>query len=608
MTSILELDLSRTLDAWIDRLVSTVTASSTKATTTAEGWLFEGLPARRAAEQRLAAAGIQARFRSAYKPLVHHFLEEVNVNGLKRVTVRCPVHPNASPRRFALEAYPLVEMVGGAEFHLVLQAVEDTMPRYEVELEWRDGTRQYDLVFAPNRVHVDSLGETLLSPTAWLRTVCGSVTTEGRHESDYEAVFRHAIDTLQHHAWPATEPYFERLDIRVDLPGIVHAPPEETGWINSHEALHEDLYFSLLEIFQQRSGRSIGDRRLRPGQIVPDVRPGDGTVRLRITVGDCPKIESDSEAEAAVNSATIAKPALATITVAATDDTSLARSIAPLAPSRIALELASLGGRRFHATSRQGRAVNGIYRAGPGPAVLISGGQHANETSGIVGALRAAQVLARRSDAHFALMPLKNPDGYALHQELCVHAPRHMHHAARYTAMGDDLEYRDAPPYYESDARVQALRLSGANLHVNLHGYPAHEWTRPLSGYIPRGFDSWTVPKGFFLIVRHHTGWAGRARQLAEHVCRRLAALPVLMAFNKKQLASYNAHAGDLPFDVIHGTVCTINEANGPGAALTLITEFPDETIYGDPFILAHDTQTATVLAAVEAMGSISSI
>ena len=610
MTSILELDLSRTLDVWIDRLVSTVTASSTKATTTAEGWLFEGLPARRAAEQRLAAAGIQARFRSAYKPLVHHFLEEVNVNGLKRVTVRCPVHPNASPRRFALEAYPLVEMVGDAEFHLVLQAVEDTMPRYEVELEWRDGTRQYDLVFAPNRVHVDSLGETLLSPTAWLRTVCGSVTTEGRHESDYEAVFRHAIDTLQHHAWPATEPYFERLDIRVDLPGIVHAPPEETGWINSHEALHEDLYFSLLEIFQQRSGRSIGDRRLRPGQIVPDVRPGDGTVRLRITVGDCPKIESDSEAEAAVNSATIAKPALATITVAATDDTSLARSIAPLAPSRIALELelASLGGRRFHATSRQGRAVNGIYRAGPGPAVLISGGQHANETSGIVGALRAAQVLARRSDAHFALMPLENPDGYALHQELCVHAPRHMHHAARYTAMGDDLEYRDAPPYYESDARVQALRLSGANLHVNLHGYPAHEWTRPLSGYIPRGFDSWTVPKGFFLIVRHHTGWAGRARQLAEHVCRRLAALPVLMAFNKKQLASYNAHAGDFPFDVIHGTVCTINEANGPGAALTLITEFPDETIYGDPFILAHDTQTATVLAAVEAMGSISSI
>ena len=608
MTSILELDLSRTLDVWIDRLVSTVTASSTKATTTAEGWLFEGLPARRAAEQRLAAAGIQARFRSAYKPLVHHFLEEVNVNGLKRVTVRCPVHPNASPRRFALEAYPLVEMVGDAEFHLVLQAVEDTMPRYEVELEWRDGTRQYDLVFAPNRVHVDSLGETLLSPTAWLRTVCGSVTTEGRHESDYEAVFRHAIDTLQHHAWPATEPYFERLDIRVDLPGIVHAPPEETGWINSHEALHEDLYFSLLEIFQQRSGRSIGDRRLRPGQIVPDVRPGDGTVRLRITVGDCPKIESDSEAEAAVNSATIAKPAFATMTVAATDDTSLARSIAPLAPSRIALELASLGGRRFHATSRQGRAVNGIYRAGPGPAVLISGGQHANETSGIVGALRAAQVLARRSDAHFALMPLENPDGYALHQELCVHAPRHMHHAARYTAMGDDLEYRDAPPYYESDARVQALRLSGANLHVNLHGYPAHEWTRPLSGYIPRGFDSWTVPKGFFLIVRHHTGWAGRARQLAEHVCRRLAALPVLMAFNKKQLASYNAHAGDLPFDVIHGTVCTINEANGPGAALTLITEFPDETIYGDPFILAHDTQTATVLAAVEAMGSISSI
>ncbi|MDB5825930.1 MAG: peptidase, partial [Variovorax sp.] len=222
------------------------------------------------------------------------------------------------------------------------------------------------------------------------------------------------------------------------------------------------------------------------------------------------------------------------------------------------------------------------------------------------GALRAAEVLAQQPGAHFALIPLENPDGYALHRELCAHAPRHMHHAARYTALGDDLEYRDAPPWYEREARQQALALSGADLHINLHGYPAHEWTRPLSGYIPRGFGAWTIPKGFFLIVRHHAGWADRARQLAEHVCKQLATRPALVAFNKKQRASYNAHAGDLPFEVIHGTACTISEVNRPGPALTLITEFPDETIYGDPFILAHDTQTATVLAAVEALGLIS--
>jgi len=584
---LLDLELPRTLDMWEAQLL----AAGAESGTTTEAWLFEGEPARRAAEQRLAAAGITARFRSAYKPLVHHFLEQVKVEDLKRVTVRCPVHPNASPQRFALEAYPLVEMVGNAEFKLESQPAADLMPHYDVELEWHDGTQRHDSVFAPNRVHADPLGETVLSPTAWLRTVRDGVSTEHRHESDYEAVFRLAIDKVQHHAWPVAEPYFERLDLRVYLPGIVHAPAEETGWINSHEALHEDLYFTLLEIFQRRSGRPLGDRRLQPGQMVPDIRRSEGAVRLRIAVSDYPDANAD------MDSASVA-----------IDDTPLAQTIAPLTPSRIAQEFLKFEGQRFEAASRQGRSVSGVYRPGTGPAVLISGGQHANETSGIVGALRAAHALAQQSDAHFALIPLENPDGYALHRELCAHAPRHMHHAARYTALGDDIEYRDAPPYYEREVRETALQLSGAKLHVNLHGYPAHEWTRPLSGYIPRGFGMWTIPKGFFLIMRYQTGWAEPARQLTEHVCRRLAALPALMAFNKKQLASYNTHAGDPTFEVIHGTACKISEVNSSGAALTLITEFPDETIYGNPFIFAHDTQTATVLAAVEAMGVISSI
>ena len=54
-------------------------------------------------------------------------------------------------------------------------------------------------------------------------------------------------------------------------------------------------------------------------------------------------------------------------------------------------------------------------------------------------------------------------------------------------------------PPYEIGARNQALELSGAQLHLNLHGYPAHEWTRPFTGYLPRGFELWTIPKGFFL-------------------------------------------------------------------------------------------------------------
>ncbi len=600
MTVLLELELPRTLDVWVEELLAGAKGDGpTSSIESVAGWLFEGTGARRAAEQKLAATGIRARFMSAYKPLVHHFLEDVDCDGLTRVVVHYPVHPDAPPRRFALEAYPLVDIVAGAELHLEPQAMAVGMPRYRVELHWRNGAHRADTVLAPNRVHVDALGETLLSPTAWLSVKHGNgTTTEGRRESDYEALFRQAIQCVQAHAWPGTEPYFERLEIRVDLPGIHHAPPQETGLIDTQEALHEDLYFALMEIFQRRSGRAEGDRRMQPGQIVPDVRSSHGAVRLRIAVESYRAIDAFAE--------TAATAAALPIDARSGSDAPLAEAAAPLTPVRIASELSRIAGQRFEAMTRQGRTVAGVYRAGTGPAVIISGAQHANETSGVVGALRAAAVLAQQSDAHFALIPLENPDGYALHQELCAHAPRHMHHAARYTALGDDLEYRDAPPWYEREARHQALALSGADLHINLHGYPAHEWTRPLSGYIPRGFGAWTIPKGFFLIVRHHAGWAERARRLTEHVCRQLAARPALVAFNEKQLASYNAHAGDLPFEVIHGTACMISEVNRPGPALTLITEFPDETIYGDPFILAHDTQTATVLAAVEALGLIS--
>ncbi|QHI98365.1 peptidase M14 [Xylophilus rhododendri] len=569
MTVLLDLTMARTLDVWVDELLARPRSDGV-----VEAWLFEGTAARRAAEARLAEAGIEARFFSAYKPLVFHFLEQVEMQGLRRVKVAYPLHASAPARRFSLEAYPLADLLADIAFELLPQAAPSDQLFYEVELEWQDGSRRQDRVFAPNRVHRDAIGETQLSPTAWL---------DGQaRDCDYAQVFERAMTCVMQFPWPATEPYFERLDLRIDMPGIHHAPVQETGWIDSHEALHEDLYFSLLEVFQQRSGRPTGDRRLQPGQIVPDVRGSeDGSVRLRVAAVPYPVPEPEPDVD---------------------DGTPLEATAAALPAGRVASLLAAFEGERFEATSRQGRAVRGVYRRGSATPVLISGGQHANETSGVVGALRAAQVLAAQPGSHFALIPLENPDGYALQRELCRQGPRHMQHAARYTAMGDDLEYRDQPPFYEREARHQALALSGAPLHINLHGYPAHEWTRPLSGYIPRGFDLWTVPKGFFLVVRHHAGWGERARALTEAVCLALTEVPGLPAFNERQRAAYRTHAGELGFEIIHGTACTVSEVNRPGAPITLVTEFPDETVYGEPFRLAHETQTATVLAAVRAL------
>lgn len=579
-TLLLDTTVERTLSAWEAELLQPRWRGAH-----VQGWLFEGVAERRAAERRLAEAGVHARLRCAYKPLVHHFLEEVDCARVAQAVVRCPAPIAGSPRRFMLEAYPLAALLRPGALRWD-HAAASAGPCYEVTLTMDDGSVETGRVFVPLREHADAIGATQHSPTGWLRAGRGPGAGDLRNgavATDYEALFGHVVAAVRQHRWPAQEPYFERLDIRIDLHGFEQPLPGLDECMSSYEALHEDVYFSLLEMFQRHSGRATGDRRLQPGQIVPDVRAATGAPRVRITLCAFDAAAQDARAPADTTAGQAFE----------------AMGMAP-PPGRVAQTLAQWPGQRFAATSRQGRTVHGLYHPGGGAPVFISGGQHANETSGVVGALRTAETLRQRPGAHFALVPLENPDGYALHRELAAQHPHHMHHAARYSALGDDIAYRETGPLYERAARDQALALSGARLHVNLHGYPAHEWTRPLSGYVPRGFEQWMLPKGFFLILRCHDGWQDKGRALLQAVTAALRAVPGLPEYNARQMALYEQHAGAIPFEVLHGTACMQAQA-ADGAPVTLITEFPDETIAGDAFRFAHTVQQATVLAAHDA-------
>ncbi|WP_322894190.1 MULTISPECIES: peptidase M14 [unclassified Yoonia] len=532
--------------------------------TQVEIWTFDDVFARRAAEARLAAKDVQARIRSALKPLLHFFVEDVALDGLTAVDVSYPVHPEAPANRFLLEAYPLPALLPGVgvSFRPGGEAA------YQVTLHY--GARQeMHHVFAPNRLHQDATGGLVLSPTGWLR----SAETDTRIETDVEAVFAAALAAVAGHDWDKAEPFFEELNIHVTLPMQDLPLPCGDEVISLREAMHEDLYFSVLEHFQIRTGRQIGARDLRPGQIVPEVVAGPD-VTLRV------------ETRAFNITPPAAKPRQP-----------LDQAQAPLCPLQVAGELAALGGTGFTAGSRSNRAVQARHLPGAGRAVMISAGQHANETTGVVGALRAAQRLAQQGAA-FTISPLENPDGYALHQRLIDANPRHMHHAARYTALGDDLEYRSADMPGEKAIRTQAEQLSGAVLHLNLHGYPAHEWIRPFSGYVPRGFALWTLPKGFFLIFRHHPGWEAATEVLADRVTKHLADVPGLILQNRAQIRLYEIHAGETGFRMINGFPCLISTDDRHAVPLTLITEAVDETIYGSAFRMAHEAQMQTVLAA----------
>ena len=576
MTVLFDAAFERTLDQLCARL-----ASGPSTDGMAEAWTFDDARRRRAAEGHLASRGVSARIRSAYKPLLHFFLEEVEREELSTATIAYPVHPQAPSNRFLLEAYPLGALLGGAE--VAFRARKDGAFHYDVTLTFKDGRREEFRVAAPNRVHTDTAGETSVSPTGWLRIGGG----EGeRLETDYERLFESAMAAVTGHPWTGGEPYFEELSIRAELP----AEDEPLGFadevVSLREALHEDFYFSLLEVFQRKSGRPLGDRGLKPGQIAPGIVKSDGPVRVRVELRP-------------LSRATDAHP-----------EEPLDRACAPVGEATIRAALERIGGEPFEAGTRSGRRVlaRHVRRSdgrGSDAPVMISGGQHANETTGVVGALRAASRLVRRPGAHFTVSPLENPDGYALHQRLRADNPRHMHHAARYTALGDDLEYRNAaeagPHLNEKAIRLEAERRSGARLHLNLHGYPSHEWTRPLSGYVPRNFAMWTLPKGFFLVMRHHAGWEKAAERLLDRVTAHLGAIPGLAARNAEQIALYEIHAGETGFQVVNGFPCLSSLDERSAVPVTLITEYPDETIYGEAFSQGHTAQMETVLAAYHA-------
>jgi hypothetical protein len=218
-------------------------------------------------------------------------------------------------------------------------------------------------VFAPNRVHLDLIGETNVSPTGWFR-IDGE--SGERLETDYERLFASAMSAVSSFDWGSEEPYFEELNIRVLHPAEDMPLAVGNEVVSLREALHEDFYFSLLEVFQKRSGRPLGDRGLKPGQIVPEIFRSQGEISVRVETRSLSKDFVDGP------------------------DQAIHTAVEPPAADQITRLLADIGGEEFAANSRSGRRLSARYLPGSDASVMISGGQHPNETTGIVGAIRAA--------------------------------------------------------------------------------------------------------------------------------------------------------------------------------------------------------------------------
>ena len=415
-----------------------------------------------------------------------------------------------------------------------------------------------------------------LSPTGWLRVrdATGETRVDAAQTTEYQLAFRAAVDAVRNHAWGAHEPYFERLEIRVDLPGIDFALPVDEEIVSTTRRCTRTCTSRCWNTSSSIPAARPATAACSPGRSFPTCR--HDAARVRISV----------EAFTPISAVTPALPGF-----------------------RWRRRASAVGGadRRLHGGPGRrhvpGHLAPGQAGAGHLPARPRSRRLHFRRPARQRNLRRgrcARAALAASGKGHFALIAAENPDGYALFARLREQHPRHMLHASR-SALGDDIAYRERAPFFERDGRHQAHAISGAQLHINLHGYPAHEWTRPMSGYLPRHFELWTIPKGFFLVLRHHPGWGERARRLIEGVTARLARnVPGLVEFNARQMELFRAHALETGFAVMNGIPVQVTETDREELPMALISEFPDETVYGDRYVFAHTVQMETVLAATD--------
>ncbi len=651
------------------------------------------------------AAGLvvdDVRVRHAFRPALHWLTEEV-VPALPATCAALRVHASqpapsdapSPPERWLRELYPVAELIEARRPGVAvgLRLGESAKaPHYRAFALDADGLPLARFDLAPF-VAASPLPEGGSVPTATggvrIR-VNGAVVAEQQNPTDADAfwtwfageVLPEVTDELDRDRTP----HLHELAV-----GVTLSEPDDRLDVDHEtdsvlEALHEDVYFSVLEAFD----RALGVQRARqasPGRILPFVRGGergptraqtirrrwgsercgvvdrsgawrpaprcDATVRVGAVVGEADdvrelrlvvagRLASSSDATGRLAWARRARPGVlpsgVPIVLHDADDAAAPMRLdavpiappvgslpdRPLHPREVVAHARGVAARRPEVrvglpresclgqplvvieTGRPaGPPVSAPRRAAWKPSILLSARQHANEATSTQAAFDWLERLLGDDDvlsrANLIVHPLENPDGARLHAALRSLAPNHMHHAARYTAFGADLQTEPqvaGAMIGESAIRRDAARCWRPVLHLNDHGYPAHAWIRSQTGFLPRGFEDWSLPVGHLSILTVHPDDAEAAQGLRAVLTAATEAAVVgddeIRARTVAQVRRRERYrsAGDdtftfrsgLPFWLHHRPHET--PAVDGDAALTplatLITEVPDETVDGD--------------------------
>jgi hypothetical protein len=253
---------------------------------------------------------------------------------------------------------------------------------------------------------------------------------------------------------------------------------------------------------------------------------------------------------------------------------------------------------------------------------LISARQHANEPTStnanflwLARALRQKELLNR---FNIVFHPIENPDGARLYQALLRLSPTHMHHAARYTSLGTDVQATittggQALP--ERQLLEDAQKRWSPLLHLNNHGYPAHEWTRPHSGYVPAHFADWSLPFGYLSILILEPDVQTMGGPLMQAIAAALGENAPLASYTSAQLERNLRYRSEkqLPFSFTASFPFMLRVRDAKDTPLTrttarwltVISEVPDESVEGELWhrcVLAHQLINQAVLKTLDEM------
>jgi hypothetical protein len=498
------------------------------------------------------------------------------------------------------------------------------------------------------------------------------------------------------------QPFFDDLYVDVRISGSDYSYGIREERHSAAEALHEDIYFNVLDYIEELGHQTTGEKLSAPGSVRPfvTVTPGrQPEARIRLTrrpsgiarflhkdrvdvirpatkqLIDIPEVralgfssktlsiyvDQSSTLEQlqpflkalaaehpATHAATVLKIALPTETVEiGVPDQQIPQVTASSAEGPIPDDTIISNDELFPhlnrlaqyptvtlvptaETSWQGRAIPAVAVTSPQgakiwsmrklshfkPTKLIVARHHANEVASTTSVLQMIDALVGEESGEMMLrglnvvfLPLENPDGAALHDELRKVNPTWKHHPARYNATGYEFsEDQDNPdsPYGEGRIRDRVWHACLPDIVVDNHGVPSHEWAQLFAGFgsPPRfGVSYWQVQALLYGILPWHDDPAHRAARDAvrDAVATAAAKDEEILHLNRVYTERYLTWGHQwvperFPLELIHEMLFHINQIDPESprgqrsyavrypktTVLNWVTEVCDETVEGE--------------------------